>query len=140
MRWNKLASKAEQSLISAIIWGVAAAIILSVLLTVLVSSLALDGRIDEKNIAVMVAIIRMLSVMIGGVIGGLITKRKYILQVSLTTLCYLLIMLGIGVAFYGGSLGRLLNGVVTASLGGALALLILAIPKKRSHRAINFSS
>ena len=140
MKRNKLqSSKARQSLTSAIIVGVVIALLLSVALSALVTNFVLNGRLNEVSVSTIILLIRTVSVLIGALVGGVRLKEKYLLQVAITTLSYILMLLGVGIVFYDGISRRFLGGCVSALIGGVMALFVLQRSNNKKYSAIKFS-
>lgn len=140
MKRKKLqASKAGHSLASVVITGVIVALLLSVLLSGVLTNLVLNGRLKEKGVSTSILLVRTISVLIGGLVGGVLLKQKYLLQVALTALGYILALLGIGIGLYEGSFRHFLSGCLSAVAGGTMALVILQRPKNKKRSTVKFS-
>lgn len=139
MKRNKLQTSKTGTLASAIAAGVIAASLLSVLLTALLTNLALNGSLGENSISAFVFLVRAISVLLGSLIGGMVLKRKFLLQVGLTALSYLVVLLAAGIVFYDGSFKRFLSGAASVLTGGVAALLILQRPKIKRHRSVKYN-
>lgn len=140
MKRNKLqSSKTGRSLASVVITSVIVALLISALLSALLTSIVLNGQLNEKRLGTSIFLIRTISVLIGGLVGGVLHKQKYLLQVVLTVLGYILVLLGIGIGLYKGSFPYFLSGCVSALVGGAMGLVILQRPKSKKRSTVKFS-
>lgn len=130
MKRNKLKMpKAGISSTAAIVIGVVIAALASVILIALMSNLILNGHLGEQIATVIIFAIRSVSLLIGALIGGLLMKHNYLKLVGLIAAGYLLVLTGIGIVFYSGSLKNFLLGMISVLVGGVAALLILQKPK-----------
>ena len=135
MKRNKLqAAKTRQSVTVVIVTGTIIALVLSALLSVILTTLMLNGRLQEGSTGPIVLVIRMISIFAGAIIGGTLLKEKYLLQVSLTALSYILVLIGIGIVFYDEGIKGILSGVVSVVVGSVVALLILQRPRSKGRR------
>ena len=130
MKRNKLKiSKAGTSITSAIVTGIMIASLVSILLTVLVTNNILNGQLGEKIATATIFVIRSVSVLIGALVGGTLMKKNYLKLIGFTAIGYLIVLTGMGIVFFSGSLKNFFWGAVSVLVGGAGALLILQMPK-----------
>lgn len=140
MKRNKLqSSKAGRSLTGVIMAGVIIATLLSLLLSALMSSFVLSGRLQEGSVRAVSFIIRLISVFAGALIGGVLSKEKYLLQVGLTALGYMLVLIGTGIVIYNGSFRHFLSGAGSVLIGAVSAFLILQKQNTKGHKITKIS-
>lgn len=140
MKRNKVTiSRTGQSLASAITIGILVTSVLSLLLSVLASYFVINGSLQENRIFITVFSIRLISVLLGALVAGAIFKRSYLPLVGTITGGYLLVLISVGGIICGGDFQQFLSGVVSVSIGGIAALLILQRPRKTGNKSSKYS-
>ncbi len=135
MKRNKhLGAVVNRSAATSIGIGVGGAVAVSALLSMGLSSLVINGAIQETTTSRYIFAIRALSVLIGGLLGAGIAKGKYLPVIGLTTLGYLIVLLGVGIAMYDGSFQNFGAGIVSVLAGGIIACILKLKPQRKSKR------
>lgn len=123
---------------SSILIGIGVSLVLSLLLSLLLTSLTVNGSITEDNGNLLVSAVRGLSVLIGSLIGAGIEKGKYIPVIGITSLGYLLVIMGVGILFYDGGFHGFGSGVISVLIGACVACILKIVRWSRPNRASKY--
>ena len=103
--------------------GVVAAVFISLILTSGMTSLALGGRIEGKLFDALIFAIRLIAMFTGVILGTGLIKEKCVVTTGVISVLYLLLLAGVGIAFYDGSFCGFGFSLVSVVLGGAFGCL-----------------
>lgn len=118
--------------------GLAASILLSIVLTAVLTSLITKGTVSERAVGVSVFFVRLLAVFTGSLIGAATAHEKYLKVSGIIVVGYLFALFGLGIVLYDGTFRNLWSGVVSALLGGILAILIKLRPQRKGKIARHY--
>ena len=128
----RTASSEKVTEISAIVIGVLSASIVCFLLTIGLTSIVMNGTVGETTGGLYIFGIRMVAAFVGCVVSTLLMKGKYLLMVGAVSIGYLAVMIATGIVMYDESFKNVLSGVVSVSLGGVIACLVVLKPLKKT--------
>ena len=127
----RVSTKFRSSIATGCITGVVTALAVSALLTALQSGLIGSNKIGEGITSAVIFMIRVLSVTAGCYLAATVTKSHTLPVVGITAVTYLLLLTGIGIAAFDGSLKNFGSGMLSALVGGVIPCIIkLKTPKK----------
>jgi len=123
-----------RSVTLSVVIGVAIAAVISLLLNMGLTSLVMNGHIEANDTAFFVFAIRAVSVIAGGLVAAALAREKMLLLIGLTSIGYLLLLIGLGIIFYDSSFLNFGSGVISAAVGAACACVLkLKAPRKKKH-------
>lgn len=136
MRNKHTSSAVKHSAIYAIGIGAVISVVISIALTALLTSFVINRSIGESNTSIYIFLIRSISVFLGSILGAAIGKEKYLQTIGCITLCYLVVLLSLGITLYDGSFQHFGSGIISSIIGGLVAYLIQMRPRgNRKHTA-----
>lgn len=119
--------------------GIGAATVMTALLSMGLTSLVINGKIGENSTGIFIFVIRTVSVLLGGMIGTGFSKGNYLPVIGLTTLGYMIIMLGLGITLFNGSFQNFGMGAISVIIGGALACALKLKPPAKHRRTPRYT-
>ena len=122
--------------IKASVIGVLCAVIISAGLTALLGNLVHNGSVGESAICYAIFMIRALSVTIGALVGTGLANEKLLPVIGAISGGYLVAMMAVGIAFFGGTFNEFGSGLISAVVGGVASGLIRLKPKKSGKRVL----
>lgn len=116
--------------------GVVAALLLSAVMTAVQSNLVSKEMIGMESKGVFAFVIRIISVFIGGILGTALSGGKNLQTIGLIAGGYFVLLLGIGVLLFDGSVRDLFSGLISTLLGGVLACAVRLKPQRKRNKTL----
>ena len=125
----------NKSMLFSIGVGIVGAMIVSILLTIVQANFVLNGKIKEEMTASILFFVRLLSVMIGSLLGTGLYKQKHLQIIGVTSLVYMIILVGTGIIFFDDSFKGFWGGLISVILGGLITYGIrMKLFQKPKHK------
>lgn len=135
MKYNlRMFKSGGRSVAFSVLAGVIAAVVISLLLNMGLTSLVMKGHVEEKGTKIFMFLIRAVSVMVGGMVATALSKEKLLLVIGLTSVAFLVILVGLGIIFFENAFHNFGGGALSVATGAACACVLkLKVPTKKKH-------
>ena len=137
MKKSRIASK-NKSIIACIGIGLATSILISLILTIVTASLIQKGSITESE-KISVFLVRLVSVMVGSLVGTGLQGKKALPVIGVISGCYYICLLIVGLLVLNGSLISPWQGLLSTTVGGAVACVIKLKPQNTRKKTMRLA-
>lgn len=138
MKKSYLSMGKDKNLTICIGMGLLISLVISVILTIGLTSLIQNGKLSESG-EMPAFIIRVIATLAGGLLGAGLSTKKFLPVIGAISAGYLLVLLGMGIILFDGSIHKLWLGILSVAIGAMIAILIKLKPQTTRKKTLRYT-